>query len=133
MIDDVTSDPRSSMSLDLGDTWHQGLPTSPQWEGLELDCDETEHEDDGSHEEFDSAAEKGAKDYISEVRESSLSLRDCVTPASVLVLREVVRCICRFVVLSRDKMFRRWATPCSSARMAQCCPLIIVRISASLM
>ena len=35
---------------------------------------------------FDSAAEKGDKNYISEVRESSLSLRDRVTPASVVVL-----------------------------------------------
>ena len=43
----------------------------------------------GSYDEIDVAAEKGAKDYISEVREGSLwvSLRDCLTPADVLVLR----------------------------------------------
>ena len=36
--DNIDSMPSGSMSLDLGDTWHQGLPMSPQWEGeLELD------------------------------------------------------------------------------------------------
>ena len=38
--------------------------------------------------ELDSDAEKGAKDHISVVRESSLGapLRDCITPADALVL-----------------------------------------------
>ena len=78
-----------SVSLDLGDTWHQGFPMSPQWEGgLELDSDndcedDAEYGDDGSYEEFGSAGESGPKDYISEVSESSLwaSIRDYLTPS----------------------------------------------------
>ena len=57
---------------------------SPQWEGgLELVSDndyedENEYEDDGSYEEFDGDAERGPKDYISDVSETSLraSIRD---------------------------------------------------------
>ena len=93
--DDIDSMSSGNMSPDLSSTWHQGRPLGPQWEGgLELNFDNDwedgiEYEDDGSYEEFDSDAEKGAKDYISEVRESSLwvSLRDCLTLADVLVLR----------------------------------------------
>ena len=45
---------------------HQGLPISPQWESdLELGSD--------VHNENEAAG--GARDYISEVRESSLGLR----------------------------------------------------------
>ena len=46
------------------------------------------HEVGGRYDETDDAAE-GPKDYISDVRESSLwaSLRDCLTPANVVVLR----------------------------------------------
>ena len=62
--------------------------------GLELDSDnhyehENEYEDDGSCEEFDSDAESGPKDYISEVSESSMwvSIRDYFTPSDVLFLR----------------------------------------------
>ena len=93
-VDSVSS---CSMSPDLGDMWHQGLPMSPECEGgLELDSDndyeeEYEYEDDGSYEEFDSATESGPKDYISEVSESSLwaSIRDYLAPSDILVLRTV--------------------------------------------
>ena len=50
--DDIVSVSSGSMSPDLGDKWHQGLPVSPQWEGgLELDSDndcedENEYEDE---------------------------------------------------------------------------------------
>ena len=86
------------MSPDLGDTWHQGLPMSPQWESeLELGSDnnnedeveyEYENDEDWNYEGLGNAA-GGARDYISEVRESSLwaPLCDCLTPAHVLVLR----------------------------------------------
>ena len=91
--DDIDSMSSGSMSPDLGDTWHQGLEMSPQWEGgLELysgnDCEhETENEDDGRYEEFDSAAESDPKDYISEASESSRrsSIRDCLTLSDILV------------------------------------------------
>ena len=79
-----------SVSQDLGDTWHQGLPMSPQWEGeLERGSDdndedeaqnEYENDEDGNHEGLDSAAAGGVRDYISEVRES-------FTPADVMDLR----------------------------------------------
>ena len=61
---------------------------------------------------FDNAAEKGAKDYISEVRESSIwvSLRVCSGRLSghpygwtEVEPRAIVREICRLVVLSHDK------------------------------
>ena len=55
--DDIDSMSSGSMSPDLGDTWHHGLPMSPQWEcGLELDSDndnEDENERDESHEAGD--------------------------------------------------------------------------------
>ena len=99
---------------------------SPQWEdGLELDVDndcedETDHVVDGKYD--DGAAENGAKDHISEVREGSLwvSLRDCLSPADVLVLRaawvkmeqrEVVWEICCFMVLPHDKNGGEEAAP----------------------
>ena len=83
------------MSPDLGDTWHQGLPVSPQCEAdLELGTDnnsedenvyEYENDEERNYEELDSAAAGRARDYISEVRESSLSapLCDCLTRADV--------------------------------------------------
>ena len=81
-----------SMSPDLGDTWHQGLPMSPQWEGgLELGSDsyaedviEFECENDE-----DKAFAREARNYISEIRESSLwaPLHDYLTLADVLALR----------------------------------------------
>ena len=93
--DDIDSMSSGSVPPDLGDTWHQGLPMNPQWEGgLELnsdnDCeDENEYQDDGSFEEFDSDPESGPKDYIGEASESSLwaSIRDYLTPPDILVLR----------------------------------------------
>ena len=68
---------------------------NPQWEGgLELNFgnnseDGTDHEVDGRYDDTGGAGEEGPKDYISDARESSLwtSLRDCLTPAEVLVLR----------------------------------------------
>ena len=68
-----------SMSPDLGDTWQQGMPMSPQWEGdLILDSNdnsenkaEDEYED-WSFEELGRSVEGEARDYINEVRESSL-------------------------------------------------------------
>ena len=116
--DDIDSMSSGSMSPDLSDTWHQGLPMSPQWKGglrldFDNDCeDETDHEVDGRYDEIDSAAEKGAKDYISEVRESSIwiSLRYCSGRCSGHAYgwtevdpRAVVWEICRLVVLSHDK------------------------------
>ena len=69
---------------------------SPQWEGdLVLGSDdnsgdmaEDEYED-WSYEELGVLLQEGAKDYISDVRQSSLwaSLRGCFTLADVLVLR----------------------------------------------
>ena len=56
--DDIDSMSSGSMSPDPSDTWHQGLPMSPQWEGgLELDFDndcedETYHEVDGRYDEI---------------------------------------------------------------------------------
>ena len=50
---------------------------------------EDEIDEDGNNEgELDSVAAGGARDYMSEVRESSLwaPLCDCLTPADVLVL-----------------------------------------------
>ena len=93
--DDIDSMSSGSMPPDLGDTWHQGLPMNPQWEGgLELNSDndyedENEDEDYGSYEEFDSDAESHPKDYIGEVSESSLwaSTPDHFTPPDILVLR----------------------------------------------
>ena len=85
------------MSADLGDTWHQGLPSSPQGKGgLELGSDsddedviepECENEEDGNYEKLDNAAAGEARDHISQMRESSLwaPLCDCLTPADVLV------------------------------------------------
>ena len=74
--DGIDSTSSGSMSPDLGETWRQGFPMSPQWEGgSELDSDndcEDENEGDDSYEACDSAAESGPKDYISEVSESSL-------------------------------------------------------------
>ena len=100
VLEEATSGISSgSMSPDLDDTWHQGLPTSPQWEGeLELGSDsnnqdeieyECENDEDSNYEELDRVAARGARDNISEVRESSLwaPLCDCLTPADVLVLR----------------------------------------------
>ena len=47
--DDVDSMSSGSMSRDLGDTWHQGLPMSPRWEGgLELDSDNN-YEDENEY------------------------------------------------------------------------------------
>ena len=83
--DDIDSMSSGSVPPDLGDTWHQGLPMNPQWEGgLELnsdnDCeDENEYQDDGSFEEFDSDPESGPKDYIGEVSESSQWVRFVTT------------------------------------------------------
>ena len=55
-----------SMSLDLGDMWHQECSPSPQWKGeLELDsasdCDNVY-----------GAKERGLRDYISVIRECSI-------------------------------------------------------------
>ena len=71
-----------SMSTDPGDTWHQGLPMSPQWDGgMELGSDNNnedefehqyENDKDNNYEELDSVAAGRARNYISEVRESSL-------------------------------------------------------------
>ena len=81
------------MSTDFSEMWSQGCPVSPQWDcELELDSDddnENENENNDSYEAGDSAAERGLKDYISEVSESSLwdSICDYLSPADVLVLR----------------------------------------------
>ena len=69
---------------------------SPQWEGdLILESDDKSENtaevdrEDWSHEELGRVVEGEARDYISEVRESSLwaPLCDCLTPVDVLVLR----------------------------------------------
>ena len=87
------------MSPDLGDTWHQVLPMSPQREGgLDLGSDcineidyeyDDENDEDSNIEELDSCAAGGARDKISEVRESPQRdpLCDRLTPYDVLVLR----------------------------------------------
>ena len=62
------------MSLDLGDTWHQGLPWNPQWEGgLEVgsDSDAEDVAESECENDEDKAAAGEARDEISEVRESS--------------------------------------------------------------
>ena len=70
-----------SMFPHLGDTWHQGLPVSPQWEGeLELGSDEntedvSEYEnvsdEDWNYEVLDFVATGWARDDTSEERESA--------------------------------------------------------------
>ena len=73
---------RGSVSSDLGDTWHQGLPTSPQWEGgLELGLDdnsestEEDEREDWSCEKLGRGVEGAARDYNSEVRADVLVQR----------------------------------------------------------
>ena len=95
--DDVDSMPSDRLSSDLDDTWHHGLAHKPAWAGgLELDPDHsanTEEDvcEDWSYEELGRGVEGAARDYISEVRESSswAPLCDCLTPADVLVPRLV--------------------------------------------
>ena len=50
---------------------------------------ENENDEDGNYKELDSVAAGEARDYVSEVRESSLwaPLCDCLSPAHVLVVR----------------------------------------------
>ena len=131
------------MSPDLSNTWHQ------EPDGLELnfdDCEDgNEHENDGSYEEFDSDAEKGAKDHISDVRESSLwvSLRDCLTPADVLVLRTAgskwknAKLYGTFAALWFFLMTKSGGEEASPAPLPEwpspVCALCIFRISASIM
>ena len=87
---------------------------SPQWEG-ELEPvsddnneDEVEHEyvnvEDWNCEGLDNAVAGGARDYISEVRESSLwaPLCDCLTPADVLYHWVQVGTMRNFMVNSQN-------------------------------
>ena len=76
--DGVDSMSSGSMSSGLGDTWRQGLPVSPQWEGdFELEWNSESDTDNGceevvSCEASDSVAMSGHTDCISVVRERSL-------------------------------------------------------------
>ena len=86
---------------------------------MELDSGddhENENENNDSFEASDNADESDPKEYISEVRESSLraSIRDCLAPSDILVLRtagskwnntKLFGRICCLAVLSHGK---RW-------------------------
>ena len=78
-----------SLSSDLVDTWHHGLPMSPRWAGgLELGTDDNSENtaevecEDWSSDGSGRGVGRAPNDYISEVRESSfwLPLCDCLTP-----------------------------------------------------
>ena len=88
--DSVDSMSRGSLSSDLGDTWYHGPPMSERWAGglddhsantVEEECE------DWSSDELGRGVGRAARDFISEVRESSLWAPLCDTPADVLVLR----------------------------------------------
>ena len=76
VADEAPCGPSSgSTSPDLGDTWRQGMPMSPQCEGVMiLDSDDNSDlmSEDECEDELGSEVEREARDNISEVRESSL-------------------------------------------------------------
>ena len=81
-----------SLSSDLGDTWHHGPPIRPRWAGgLELGSDahnentEEDVREDWSYAELDRGVGGAARDFISEVRESSLWF--CLTHSATASLR----------------------------------------------
>ena len=99
--DDPDSMSSGSMFPDLGDTWHQGLPISPRWEGeLELELNSaSDHDNDSNDDDSctagDSTAWRDHTDVISVLRENSVwnLMRDnLLCPPDVLVERsEAIR------------------------------------------
>ena len=132
--DDIDSMSSGSMSLDLEDTWHQGLPMSPQWEGeLALDLisasDLSQVTCDKGSEEFDSCTAgdstgvegpHGFRQYCSGIfRVGPYPWLTMVTWRLAIAhsweevarrVRETTRRLCRPVVLSHDIAGRIHAT-----------------------
>ena len=80
-----------SLCSDMGDTWYHEPPTSPRWAGaldwLRKIIVKIRRQRNLMY--WAGGWEEQARDFISEVRESSLwaPLCDCLTPADVPVLR----------------------------------------------
>ena len=71
-----------------GESWRQGCPQSPEWEG-ELELDSAEEEEGDNAGSADKDVDEGLEDYLKEVIESPswVLVRDFLSSADVLEMR----------------------------------------------